>query len=193
MLADPYEFNVYDEARVASPHYFTFIDLDYAIGKEIRKTESSVTTVGVALMTDVQMLNYVYGRIGNFGYYSIFGLGGFLSKDYQITEKSRITGQIALPLVSWLTRSPYLVNDDEFIENISAHSDVKSLFAFIGDGNIATFNKLQTIDINASYVYQLSNKWELGVNYLFELIHATEIRSLLSCRNSLFVSANFKF
>lgn len=193
MLTSPYEYAINGETKVASQHFFTFIDLDYAFGKEIKKTEKSTTTVGALVATDVQVLNYVYGRIGSFGYYSNIGLGGFISKEYTLSEKSRISGRFALPLFNWLSRSPYLVNDDEFIENISSHSNVKTFFAFIGDGKFATLNKLQTFDLEATYTYQLHRRWGIGVSYLFEFIHSKEPRSLLSYRNSLFVSANFKF
>ncbi len=193
MLATPYEFHHNGESKVASQHYFTIINLDYSFGMEIIKSEKSSTTAGVLFAADVQLLNYVYGRIGNFGYYSILGLGGFISKEYQINEKSRFSGRISLPLINWFARSPYLVNDDEFIENINSHSDLKSFFAFIGDGNIATLNKLQTFDIEAGYTYRLSNRWEIGLSYLFEFIHARDPRSLLSYRNSFFVSTNLKF
>lgn len=193
MLTSPYEYILDGEKKVASQHFFTLIDLDYSFGKKISQTEKSNTIIGALFTTDVQMLNYTYGRIGSFGYYSTFGLGGFISKDYQINEKSQISGRLALPLLNWLSRSPYLVNDDEFIENISSHSGAKTFFAFIGDGKLATFNKLQTFDLEAEYTYQLHKKWDIGAGYLFEFIHSKEPRSLLSFRNSLFVSTTFKF
>ena len=193
MLTSPYEYILDGEKKVASQHFFTLIDLDYSFGKRINQTGKSNTTVGALFSTDVQMLNYEYGRIGSFGYYSTFGLGGFISKDYQINHKSHISGRFALPLLNWLSRSPYLVNDDEFIENISSHSGAKTFFAFIGDGKLTTLNKLQTFDLEAKYTYQLHKKWELGASYLFEFIHSKEPRSLLSYRNSLFVSTSFKF
>ena len=193
MLTSPYVFMLNGEKKVANQHFFTLIDLDYFFGKKINQTEKSNTTVGALFNTDAQMLNYEYGRIGSFGYYSTFGLGGFIYKDYQINEKSHIYASLALPLLNWLTRSPYLVNDDEFIENISSHSAVKSFFAFIGDGKLITLNKLQTFDLEAKYAYQLNTRWEIGAGYLFEFIHSKEPRSLLSYRNSLLVSTSFKF
>lgn len=193
MLTSPYEYILDGEKKIASQHSFTLIDLDYSFGKKINQTGKSNTIVGALFSTDVQMLNYEYGRIGSFGYYSTFGMGGFISKDYQINEKGRFYARFALPLLNWLSRSPYLVNDDEFIENISSHSGAKTFFAFIGDGKLTTLNKLQTFDLEAKYIYQLNNKWEIGAGYLFEFIHSKEPRSLLSFQNSLFVSTNFKF
>jgi hypothetical protein len=193
MLISPYDYFIEGERNVAGQHVFTIINLDYAIGKIISQTGKSKIAIGALLATDVQSLNYAYGRIGSFGYYSTFGLGGFLSKDYQINERSYLVARFSLPLLYWLSRSPYLVNDDEFIENISSHSGVKSFFAFIGDGKLTTINKLQTFDLEAKYFYDLNDKWQLGIGYLFEFIHSTEPRGLLSYQNSLFLSTIFNF
>jgi hypothetical protein len=193
MLISPYEYTIDGEIKIASQHSFTLIDLDYSIGKIINRTEKIFTTVGPLFTTDMQILNYVYGRIGSFGYYSTLGLGGFITNEYQINEKSRLHARFSLPIFSWLSRSPYLVNDDEFIENISSHSDLNTFFAFIGDGQLTTFYNLQTFDLEANYTYKLHSRWEIGAGYHFEFIHSKEPRSLRSFRNSLLVSTNFKF
>lgn len=193
MLTSPYDYTINGKTEVASEHYFTLIDLDYSLGKEISKTEKSSTKVGAIFAADVQVLNYAYGRIGSFGYYSSLGLGGFILKEYSLSEKSSISGRFALPLFNWLSRSPYLVNDDEFIENISSHSTLKSFFAFIGDGEFATLNKLQTFNLEAKYTYQLNRRWDIGLGYFFEFIHVKNPRTLLSYRNSLIASTNFRF
>lgn len=188
-----YEFIDDGEVKQTSPHIFNIIDLDYWLGKEISRREKYTTTVGIAFNTDIQALNYAYGRTSFFGYYSAIGLGAFISQTYIVNGKNKITGQIALPVFNWLARSPYLVNDDEFIENISSRSGIKTFFAFIGDGNFATLNKLQTLDFRLNYSYKLNDRWELGVDYLFEFIHSKEPRNLLSYRNSIFINNTFKF
>lgn len=189
----PYEFFDDNETKQTSPHIFTMIDLDYWLGKEFRRRSKSITKAGIAFNADIQALNYVYGRTSFFGYYSAIGLGGFISQTYNANKKNKITGQIALPLFNWVARSPYLVNDDEFIENISSRSGVKTFFAFIGDGNFATLNKSQILDFRLNYAYKLNDRWELGVDYLFEFIHSKEPRNLLSYRNSIFINGTFKF
>lgn len=193
MLTSPYNYFIHGESKLATQHIFRIIDLDYTFGKEIKKTKRCTTMAGAMLASDVQILNYEYGRSSAFGYYANFGLGGFFIKEYVLTEKSRILGRFALPLINWLSRSPYLVNDDEFIENISSHSNAKIFFAFIGDGKFVTVNKFQTCELEAKYTYQLNRRWDVGIRYLLEFIHSKEPRSLLSYRNSVFVSTNFKF
>lgn len=193
MADGPYEFTVHGELYTAYPHSFILIDLDYQIGKRITEDQKSAVTAGGLFSTDIQALNYVYGRIGNFGYYSAFGLGVFATYDRPLNEKSNLAATLQLPLIAWFARSPYLVNDDEFIENISSHSGFKSFMAFIGDGEMITWNKMQTLDFEIKYEFNLSERWELGAAYRFEFIHARIPRNLLSFRNSLNFAANYKF
>jgi len=193
MASSPYDFTTDGETNTAYPHNYTFIDIDYLIGKKIREFKKSTLTAGGLFGMDIQAMNYVYGRVSSFGYYSMLGLGVFGRHQYMINGKSRLTTTLQLPLVGWLARSPYLVNDDEFIENIRSHSGFKSFMSFLGDGQFVTWNRLQTLDLDMKYSYMLSEKWGLGVGYMFELIHTKEPRNLLSFRNSIKLSANFNF
>ena len=143
--------------------------------------------------TNTQSLNYVYGRIGSFGYFSAINLGVFGKLDFSLNEDNRLTLKLQLPAVSWVSRSPYLVNDDEFIENISSHSGVKTFFAFIKDGKPATWNTVQQFDFEMKYLYQFLPKWGIGITGRYEFIHAQNPRNLLSHRSSLNISATFKF
>ena len=193
MVLDPYEFTEYGELETAYPHSFNLIDLDYLLGKNVMETKKSVLTVGGMFSSNIQAMNYVYGRFSNFGYFATFGLGGFVQDKFTINEKSHLTATLQLPFASWLSRSPYLVNDDEFIENIISHSGFKTFMAYLGDGQLATWNKLQTFDLEVKYAYILNEKWDLGAAYAFEFIHASQPRNLLSFRNALNLSATLKF
>ena len=193
MVAEPYEFSVHSDTESAYPHSFNFIDLDYQIGKKLSENQKSRITVGGLLSADIHALTYVYGRISSLGYYSAFGLGVFGTYGRSINAKSNLAATLQIPLIAWLARSPYLVNDEEFIENISSHSGFNTFMAFISDGQFVTWNKMQTLDLELKYTYSLSEKWDLAAAYLFEFIHVSKPRNLLSFRNSLNLSANFRF
>lgn len=193
MVSGMYEFTEYGEPERAYPHSFNMVDLDYLIGKKLQASERSNLTAGILFTMDIQAMNYVYGKFSNFGYYSAFSLGVFGRKALVINEKSNVSATIQIPLMSWLSRSPYLVNDDEFIENISTHSGLESFGRFVGDGQLVTWNRLQTLNLEVKYVYAISEKWALGAAYVFEFIHSDKPENLLSFRNTLNLSANFKF
>lgn len=192
-VSTPYDFTIHGESHTAYPHSFNFIDVDYLIGKNVKESRKSIFTVGGLFVMDVQAMNYVYGRTSSFGYYSTLGLGVFGKHQYTISKKSNLTTTLQLPLMVWLARSPYLVNDDEFIENTYSHSGFKTFMSFIGDGQLVTWNRLQTFDLDIKYTYTLNEKWNLGVAYLFEFIHSSQPRNLLSYRQSINLNANFRF
>lgn len=192
-LSSTYEFSKNGEKETAYPHSFTMIDIDYIVGKSIKNNSKASTIIGGAFSTDIQALNYVYGRISSFGYYSALGIGFFVRQNFDISPKHRLSAGIQIPLVAWYARSPYLVNDDEFIENISSHSGLKSFLSFIGDGKVVTLNRLQSVDFQLGYKYYFNEKWHLGAEYMMEFIHASQPRNLLSYRQSVNLSANFSF
>jgi hypothetical protein len=193
MVSTPYDFTIHGEAHTAYPHSFNIIDLDYLFGKKVKESQRSTLVVGGLFVMDVQAMNYVYGRTSSFGYYSLFGLGIFGRHEYTLTKKSNLTTTLQFPLLTLLARSPYLVNDDEFIENTSSHSGFKTFTSFIGDGQLVTWNRLQTFDLDIKYTYDVNDKWQFGAGYLFEFIHSSQPRNLLSYRQSMNFSANFRF
>ena len=193
MVYNSYQFTEYGKSQNALPHAFNLIDIDYLIGKKIYENKNHRLAAGALLTNSIQAMNYVYGRFGNFGYFANSGIGFFIRETISINDESNINATIQLPVISWLARSPYLVNDDTFIENISSHSGFKSFIGFVGDGKLVTWDQLQTIDLELKYNCLVKEKWGLGIGYNFEFIHSKLPRNLISFRNTLNISANIKF
>lgn len=185
----PFPYRIHEEQHTADPHSFTCFGLDYTLGKGVGKT----TYVGGLFAADLQVLNYAYGRISSFGYFSAFGLGVYVKHAFCIGKNARITGQFKLPVLAWVARSPYLVNDDEFIENTSSHKGFRIFAAFVGDGAMTTLNKMQSAHFEGKYMYKIHRKWDLGAAYSCSLLHVVEPRPLLSFRNTLSLYIHFKF
>lgn len=192
-LREPYDFTEYGEDQNAWPHYFTLIGLNYTAAKAIRESGKWTTKLGGAAHWDIQALNYSYGRISSFGYVSLTGMGVYAQQSYQASERWLVHGQVQLPLLLWQARSPYLVNDDEFIENIASHSGFKSFMAFLADGHLTSLHEVQSVDLELSVFYLLTKKWQLGASYHLDLLRMAEPRPLLSVRNAVQVSAHFQF
>lgn len=193
MVTAPYDFTVHGETETAYPHNFNVIEIDYLLGKTIKENKKSTLTAGGLFTSDIHAMNYVYGRISSFGYYAAFGFGIFGKNDLAISEKSKVSTTLQLPLFAWLARPPYIGIDDEFIENISSHSGFKTFASIVGDGKLVTWNRLQTVDLVIKYSYQLNEKWDVGAAYFFEFIHSSQPRSLLSFRNSINLSSTLRF
>ena len=193
MREGPYEYMEYEETKTAHPHMFSLIDLDYLAGTHTALPGRLGLFFGGLFTSDIQPLNYVYGRMAHFGYYAALGLGGFVKLTYRLGAKSRMGTGLQLPFFSWAARSPYLVNDDEFIENTGSHSGVKTFLSFLADGDPVTWNRLQYGDLHVYYAYHINARWQLGADYYLDFIHFTQPRPLTSLKNSLALSATLRF
>lgn len=191
MLTEPYHFLIDGESLPAMPHSFNLVDIDYTFGKSL--PHYSQLIVGAAFTADVQAFNYVYGRFGAFGYYAAMGLGPFVKKQWSINDKSDVTLALKVPLVSWLARSPFLVNDDEYIANIASHSGVKTFAAFLADGRPVTLNKWQTFDFDLAYCWQFMPDWQIGAAWQFAFARSVAPRMMTSYRHSLNLSIHHQF
>ncbi|AHM60544.1 hypothetical protein D770_11435 [Flammeovirgaceae bacterium 311] len=193
MLRDPYIFYEYEDKQTAQPHQFTIISLDYSMAKPVIEHGKAKILLGGSLKNKVQALNYTYGRISNFGYFASTGLGLYAAYLQQIGEKFRLSASVQLPLLSWLARSPYLVNDDEFIENTASHKGLNTFLAFIEDGQLASLNRFQSFDLTTRYYYKISSQLELGLQNQITFLHASRPRNLYSLQTEISLSGRFTF
>lgn len=183
----PYDYLLDGETETAYPHSFTFVGLDYGLGHWIGDNSKNQSLLGGSVNIDIQAFTYQYGRASFFGYYATIGLGVWYKRIFQLAERHSLSGQVEVPLLSWYARSPYLVNDDEFIENIYSHNGFTTFFAYLGDGSLVTWNKLQTVNLGVDYQYALSEKWTIGASWRFAFIHASEPLPLTSVQNNFSV------
>lgn len=184
----------YDTDKQTYPHSFLLVNLTYGLGKDVGiGARSSALTLGGFFESDVQASTYNYARNGSFGYFASFSLGGWASYSYRINDKHTVGARMLLPLVSLVARSPYLVNDDEFIINTYSHSGLKTFFAYVGDGSVQTLNKVQQAELSVNYQYELNDRWSLGTAYGFRFLHSAEPLSLVSYRNTFYLSGIYTF
>jgi hypothetical protein len=184
----------FGEIKTIHPHSLTFVTVYYGLGKQILSNHKIAVDAGGFFHPDIQMLNYVYGRTGPyFGYFASFGLGVFGNIRYQMNSLNRLTAGLRIPLAGWIARSPYLVNDDEFIENTSSHNSFKTFLAFIRDGELAFWNRWQKADLLVQYHHRFTKSITAGAGYRFSILHHTEPRNLLSIENFLTLNLIYHF
>lgn len=189
----PYSFYEDEEHYTAQPHQFSLIRLNYSMGKRIFQNEKMKFWTGGALLSDLQALNYQYGRISYFGYYLSAGLGVFARFEYFLNARQGFSFQLRIPIVSWMARSPYAINDDEFIENISSHRTLKTLGALWSDGQLVSWNRLQYGDFRLNYFYNLTKQWSVQAGYGYSFIHSEEPRPLTSRLHQFQISGTLTF
>lgn len=190
--AGTYDFLEHGELKTAEKGVFTFVNLNYFLSKNIHQTTRMKLHLGAGIMGKVETLDYVYGRIGNFGYLSTLGLAVSMANEYRLSENQSISLQIRFPLVSWLARSPYAINDDEYIENTQSHHAINSFFSLISDGQLATWDQLQYGNLEFGYHILLKTRWSMGIKYHLSALHSTLPRNLLSIQNGIKLTADIK-
>lgn len=184
----------YGEENILSPHTFSFVYFYYKIGKDIFRNEKLSVNAGGYFNPDIQALNYTYGRTGPyFGYFTAFSMGIAGKAQYKINHRSHFTAEIRLPIAAWISRSPYMVNDDEFIDNTLSHDPLKTMVSFIADGEINSWNTYRQARICLKYEAQLGKRLGTGVKYEFTALNHTEPRNLSSIVNVINLIFQYHF
>lgn len=180
------------EVKTMLPNTFNFIQLEYGLGKQ---WQSGAYTFGVggSLQNSVQALNYQYGEASFFGYFAAFSLSPWWNVSRTVGKKGRLQAEISVPVVSWVARSPYLVNDDEFIENISAHRGIRIFTNLIADGELQFPDRLQKVTASLGYSHAWNNRWTTGLRYRCQFVRHTDPLTLLSYQNDLRLEIGWKF
>lgn len=175
------------------PHYFTFVNLEYGLGKKALSRERFVLNAGGALSNDIEAINYNYGGSGSFGYFAAFSLGAWTEGSWAVSKRHSLSAALQVPLLSWIARSPYLLNDDTFIENTASHNGIKTFLAFIGDGGLQTWNRFQKAGWSLEHRISLAERWTIGWTYRGQLFRHSKPLPLVSLRQDIALIAQFKF
>jgi hypothetical protein len=192
-LTEPYPIRYDDHSHGSLPHIYVLVDATYGVGKSIRPADDRYEAIGLALKLDLQAADYNYGLEYNFGYFMGAGLDAWYGREFMPASRHRVAGRAMAPLVSWVARSPYLVNDDQFIENIAADGRLATAFALFADGELASWDRIQRLDLTLDYGYSLSRRVEVGASYRFAYLRSSDPRPLTSLQNKLGLSTSYQF
>lgn len=153
------------EVQRSAAHGFTFLDFGYTLGKQVLQRGRSTWSLGGVASADLDALNYNHARVSNFGYFITFELAAWGRWSHQFTSRHRLEAEARLPLLAWVARSPYGINDDDFIQNIASHRTLRTLTNFIGDGHLTTLDRYQRATLMLRYDFALHRRWHIGANY----------------------------
>ena len=181
------------EVQHTAAHGFTFVDLNYTLGKRIAVRERSTWSLGGAVSADLDALNYNHARISNFGYFMAFDVAVWGRWAYQPAPRHRIEAEAQVPLLAWAARSPYLINDDEFIENTASHRTLRTLGNFIGDGQLAAPDRYQRAALTLRYDFALSRRWHVGAIYRGDWMRYDRPVPLRSAQQQVAVNVSLHF
>lgn len=100
---------------------------------------------------------------------------------------------LALPIFSYLARSPYTGQDDPYLERIMVHGDLKIFVQQLKSGNIQSWGTSRMVDVELSYNYALNTRWDIGITYLFSMnLHNNPVQ-YTSIENVFYLGTTFNF
>lgn len=181
------------ELQHTAPHDFTFVDLGYKAGKRVAVRERSIWTLGGAVSADLDVMNYNHARISNFGYFMAFDLAAWGKWAYQPAPRHSVEAEVQLPILAWTARSPYLINDDKFIENTASHRSLKTLGKFIGDGRLTTLDDYHRATLILRYHFLVTGRWYIGAGYQGDWLRHDRPLPLRSARQQLMLNFSLHF
>lgn len=192
---EPYSFywDTPEESRMTWPSSYTHLDINYSLGKSIIQKNEIKWVLGGRSRNRLLTSSNARGPYAFFGYYFSLGLDLWSQLSYTINDRNSFTANLALPVFSFSTRSPYMSQDDWFYQDTYYDKAVLALIEFIKDVKPESWGKSKSLDMDLSYYYSLSEKWDIGATYWFSLNMSKYPRSFTSVENLLTISFKYKF
>lgn len=193
---DQYDFFTgFDEIKTQTtlPSGFTVVTARYAYLRYLNSTSIGEWWIGGITDNQINSIDNEYGPAATFGYFAHFSLAPVVQWRYQLSDRHDVHAIAWLPILSWVSRSPYAVHDDEYMQNNADHNGFKTFFRYVGDGNIHLLNRYQQFNLNLGYSYALSKNWDLGAEYRFEFFRDSKPKTVISYQNFINLQASFIF
>ena len=178
---------------MTQPHLFNLIDLRLAVGKTIYKKAHQMLKLGGVFTSDIDALSLNYGFAGSSGYFGFFCLGLWSKGQYFLTENQSVAFTLQLPVVAWITRSPYLVNDDPYMKHNYSHNGLKTFIAYVANGKLQTVNRFQQVGAAVQYTYYFKTRVGMGGKYELEYLHHALPLSLHNYQHVFSFTTSIKF
>lgn len=192
--SEPFNYLSDIEGQVGTlPHTFSILDLNYTLGFKVVSDKKLTLLVGGELRNLLNIGDYNYGESG-IGFYNFaFGLDLWSGLEYRLTDKHHIGAELSLPLVSWVTRSPYLGQDDQYFENVAKNKTFDSIGNYIADGELQSWGSFQQFDFQLKYRYAISDKWSMKASYNLSMNFSNIPQSYTSIENLFLFGAQLNF
>jgi len=192
----PYDYQTgFDSIKTMTtlPSGFTVVTVRYAYLRHWKTNSSGAWWVGGMLDNQINSIDNQYGPAATFGYFAHFSLAPMVLWKSQLTDRKGIYASAWLPLINWVSRSAYAIQDDEYMQQNDDHNGLKTFFRYVGDGNLHLINRYQQFNLNLGYTYSLPSHWSFGAEYRFEFLRDTKPKTIISYQNYFNLKASYLF
>ncbi|WP_111709938.1 hypothetical protein [Lutibacter citreus] len=149
------------------------------------KQQSTNFYIGGSYSIDILYMDW-YNQDA-FSYFSTNGLSISAAISKQFTAKQYIESTISIPVIQFLSRPPYNGLDEYIIEN--QNEPLKIIF----NGKLASFKEYKSINWNINYKHEISNHFNLKIDYDLNIKSAKSTHTFTSFSNRISTSVLYKF
>ena len=189
----PFTYNTEEKGELKQvetlPHSFNMLDLNYTLGFKVMSSEKVTILLGGQARNLLNIGDYEYGNSG-IGFYNFaFGIDVWSSAKYKLSDKHSLGAELSLPIFSWVTRSPYLGQDDQYFRDVAKNKVFDSIGNYLRRGELQSWGGFQRVDFQMNYTYALSEKWNLKATYSLNMNFSKTPQSYTSIENVLMIGA----
>jgi len=182
-----------DEMAPTYPHQFILLDINYSLGKQLLNPSDWKLTVGGRSGNSLNLSSYDFGPAGSTVHYWALGLDVWLKASYDLGEKHQFVANLALPIFSWVARSPYLSQDGRYLVDVSSLKGGQSFVNLLKDGSLQSWSTRQSVNFDLAYYYKISDKWQLGAGYWLLINFNQDPQRYGAIENIIQLSGKFNF
>ncbi|MFC2090369.1 hypothetical protein ACFLT1_06290 [Bacteroidota bacterium] len=191
-VGEPFSYYYRDIELEKWAHSTSNLDLNYSLTKSLVEKNNWKISAGGRYRNRFQITDYAFGEAGQFSYNLSYGLDALLNVEYK-SGKHSFDSEFALPLFSFLARSPYTAQDDAYLERIMVHGGLKIFANHLKSATFQSWRTSKMVDLNLSYKYALNEKWDLGITYFFAMNRHNTPVPYTSIQNIIYLGTTLKF
>ncbi|MFN7118836.1 MAG: hypothetical protein ACK4TA_18700 [Saprospiraceae bacterium] len=180
------------EERTLYPSSFQLIRLGYGYARKFGNDQKLVYSAGLRLDGQIEAMFFEMGFASVFGYTTTFALAPSISAEYYFNRKTSLSGQLAVPVLGFVARSPYALNDDDYIERQSSHNNLTTIVNLIGDSDLRSFGTYRQVDVGLHLQHQFTPNTALRLGWQARWYEITEPKRVLALQNGFNAGLQFK-
>jgi hypothetical protein len=157
----PFGFN--DTVITAAAANFVFLRQSFELLQQLQ-TPIQLPKIWLGGYQHFELGALFHGHaFSTFGYLHQFHIGLAATMQQALGKKCKLEASLQFPLLLWVARSPYALNDDDFIQRQSSHNALRTLAATFSDGGLAAPWQYPQMRLEASGLWQISARFQLGI------------------------------
>lgn len=154
-------------------------------GVDLARSDALDLVVGGLFDARIEVLSWSYGVTWTTGYSGAFLLGPWLDARWRPRQRWTLEAGATAPLLGWMARSPYALNDDEYIRANRTHSPFVAFGALMADGRPSWLAGHQALRARAAAAYALTDVTGLLMGYRLEVWHDADPLPVLAVGHAL--------